>query len=264
MTEDRRFKRLGFVDAYSQKLATGAAYVEGAYKKVKPLVPQPVQPILAKVEDAVLAYAAPVVTKASDQAEKLLRSTDDQVDNLYLQTAKWLSHTRELTTTNIETCRGAADKYYSLVKDTADYLASKLSYDASVTAARDLIGKSVEKAKELTDLDAAVRTVYDAWQQFAAIPSVAKTLEKAAPVTQKGFETFIAAHDALVGSHLYKRSVSLGASTLGWATTTVPYKLGAQYLYPIVKPVADPALEKVSKSTYVNATLKFWAPVAAA
>lgn len=37
----------------------------------------------------------------------------------------------------------------------------------------------------------------------------------------------------------------LGASTLGWASTTTPYKLSAQYLYPLVQTMADPALEKV-------------------
>ncbi|EFJ40256.1 hypothetical protein VOLCADRAFT_108237 [Volvox carteri f. nagariensis] len=264
MADDRKLKRLGFVDAYTHKLANGAAYVEGAYKKVKPLVPQQVQPFLAKVEDAVLAYTAPVVAKASDQAEKFLRITDEQVDYLYVETAAYLTQTRKLTQSNIDTFRSAADKYYQMVKSTADYLASKLSYDISVQAARDFISKSVEKAKELSDPDAAVRIVYDSWQQFAAIPAVAKTLEKTAPVTRKGFETFIAAHDALVSSLVYKRSVSLGATTLGWATTTTPYKLGAQYLYPMVQSVADPALEKVAKSTYVNATLKYWAPVAAA
>jgi hypothetical protein len=82
MADDRKLKRLAFVDAYSQKLVSGASYVEGAYKKVRPLVPQPVQPLLTKVEDTMLAYAAPAVAKASDNAEKLLRVTDDQVSRV--------------------------------------------------------------------------------------------------------------------------------------------------------------------------------------
>lgn len=94
-----------------------------------------------------------------------------QVDHVYLETAKWLSQTRSLTQSNVDTFRSAADKYYQLVKSTADYLATKLSYDASVKAARDMLAKSVERAKELADPDAAVRSVYDAWQQFASIPS---------------------------------------------------------------------------------------------
>lgn len=79
MTEDRKLKRLGFVDVYASKLSSGAAYVEETYQRVKPLLPQPVKPLLAKVEETVFAYAAPVVTKASDQAEKFLRNTDQQV-----------------------------------------------------------------------------------------------------------------------------------------------------------------------------------------
>ncbi|GFR40313.1 hypothetical protein Agub_g848 [Astrephomene gubernaculifera] len=263
--ENGKLKHFGFVHDYSQKLVSGAAFLEGAYKKAKPLVPQPVQPLVAKVEDAVLAYAAPAVTKASDQAEKLLRNTDEQVDQLYMATGKFLSQTRELTAANIDVFRGAFDKYYQLVRTTADYLAAKVGGDMAVQRGREVVMQALDKAKEMaTDPDTAVRTVYDAWAQFAAIPAVAKMLDTAAPVTHKGFETFIAAHDKLVASQLYKRSLTLGASTLGWATTTVPYKLGAQYLYPLVQPVADPALEKVSKSTYVNAALKYWAPQAAA
>ncbi|KXZ49723.1 hypothetical protein GPECTOR_20g580 [Gonium pectorale] len=257
-------KRLNFVHTYSHKLASGAAFVEGVYKKAKPLVPQPVQPLLAKAEDTVLAYAAPALTKAGDQAEQLLRSADEQVDQLYLATGKWLSQSRELAASNIHVFRDTADKYYGLVKSTADYLAAKLSTDLSVTRARELLAQSLEKARELADPDAAVKAAYEAWTQFAGIPAVAKALQAASPVTQKGFEAFVTAHDALVASPLYKRSVSLGASTLGWAASTTPYRLGAAYLYPLLQPVADPALDKVSKSSYVNATLKYWAPVAAA
>ncbi len=90
---------------------------------------------------------------------------------MYLAAGKWLAQTRELTANNIATFRTAADKYYQLVRSTADYLTSKLSYDASVQAARDALGKSLEKAKEFADPDAAVRVVYNAWQQFAAIPA---------------------------------------------------------------------------------------------
>ncbi|GIL87319.1 hypothetical protein Vretifemale_15400 [Volvox reticuliferus] len=264
MAEDSKLKRLGFVDTYVHKLANGAAYVEGAYQKVKPLVPKPVQPLLGKVEDAVRTYAPPVLTRASDRAEKLLRTADDKVDYLYLETAKFLSQTRKLTQSNIDTFRAAADEYYKMVKSSAVYLAEKLHHDVSVQGARDRIIMAVDKARALTDPDAAVRAVYEAWQQFTALPPVADLLKKVEPVTQKGFDAFVAAHDALVGSNMYKHSVNLGASTLDWATTTTPYKLGAQYLYPIVQPVADPALEKVTKSTYINATLKYWSPVAAA
>ncbi|KAG2488777.1 hypothetical protein HYH03_012774 [Edaphochlamys debaryana] len=265
MADESKLKRLGFVQSYSARLASGAAYVEGCYQAAKPwVVPQAAVPHVAKAEDTVLAYAAPIVTKVSDSAEQLLLNTDAKVDQFFLSTANMLTHTRELTKANLDAFAGAADKYYQMVKSTADYLTAKLSTDLSVAKAREVLGHSLDKAKELADPDAAVRAVYDAWQQFAAIPAVAKTLATAAPVTTKTFEAFVAAHDKLVTSPLYKRSVSLGASTLGWAATTTPYKLGATYLYPFVQTVADPALDKVAKSTYINATLKYWAPVAAA
>ena len=39
----------------------------------------------------------------------------------------------------------------------------------------------------------------------------------------------------LQGMPLYSKVLSSGASTLSWATTTTPYRLGAQYMYPHVQ-----------------------------
>ncbi|GFH25691.1 oil globule associated protein [Haematococcus lacustris] len=63
---------------------------------------------------------------------------------------------------------------------------------------------------------------------------------------------------------LYSKVVSTGVSTLSWATTTTPYKLGAQYMYPLVQPVADPALAKITNSKVINGTLSYWKPTASA
>ncbi len=53
-------------------------------------------------------------------------------------------------------------------------------------------------------------------------------------------------------SPLYKFTFDTTFSTLGWATTSVPYRLGAQLIYPFVQPVADPAIETVNKSKVVH------------
>lgn len=37
------------------------------------------------------------------------------------------------------------------------------------------------------------------------------------------------------GSGVYKYAVDTSASTWGWATSTFPYRLSAQYLYPLVQ-----------------------------
>ncbi len=66
------------------------------------------------------------------------------------------------------------------------------------------------------------------------------------------------------GMSLYKKLVDTGASTLTWATHTTPYKLGAQYVYPLVQPIADPAVDKIASSKLVQETLGYWKPVAAA
>eukprot|EP00198_Chlamydomonas_reinhardtii_P008331 XP_001697668.1 hypothetical protein CHLREDRAFT_192823 [Chlamydomonas reinhardtii] len=253
-------KHLEFVHTYAHKFASGAAYVEGGYQKAKTYVPAVAQPYIAKAEETCLAYAAPLATKATDHAEKILRSTDAQLDALYAASASWLSSSQKLADSNIAAFRGAADKYYDLVKSTAQHVTSKLPTDLSVAKARELLSASLEQAKALADPDAAVAAALDAWTKFAAIPAVAKVLSAASPLTGKGVAAFTAAHDLLVHSALYRYGVSVGASTLGWATSTTPYKLSAAYLYPLVQPVADPALDKVSKSTYVNAAIKYWAP----
>jgi hypothetical protein len=69
---------------------------------------------------------------------------------------------------------------------------------------------------------------------------------------------------SLQGMSLYKKLIDTGASTLTWATHTTPYKLGAQYVYPIVQPIADPAVDKLASSKIVQETIGYWKPVAAA
>ncbi len=43
----------------------------------------------------------------------------------------------------------------------------------------------------------------------------------------------------------------------------LPHRLGAQYLYPMVQPVADPAISKVSNSKVVKEVVDYWSPHAA-
>lgn len=66
------------------------------------------------------------------------------------------------------------------------------------------------------------------------------------------------------GSPYYKKAVDTGASTLGWVEGLTLYKMGGKYLYPIVQPVADPALEKLSRSQAVTKLVDYWQPALAA
>lgn len=36
-----------------------------------------------------------------------------------------------------------------------------------------------------------------------------------------------------------------------------------RYVYPVLQPVADPAIEKVTKSKVINQTVEFWKPKSA-
>lgn len=73
-------------------------------------------------------------------------------------------------------------------------------------------------------------------------------MERAEPATNLALQAFVSLHDSLVVSPAYKSALNTTASTLTYASTTTPYKLGAQYVYPIVKPVAEPAITKVTHS----------------
>lgn len=89
---------------------------------------------------------------------------------------------------------------------------------------------------------------------------VHKLLETADPATKAALSTFYKLHDNIVSWTLYKKAVDTGASTLSWASHTTPYKLGAQYVYPLVQPVADPALDKFSNSKVINDAVGYWKP----
>lgn len=77
--EAAKLKRLQFVEDYGKVAAGAATHVTALYERAKAVAPQFMGPYVSRVEDALLAYGAPALATASDTAEKLLRTADDQV-----------------------------------------------------------------------------------------------------------------------------------------------------------------------------------------
>lgn len=129
------------------------------------------------------------------------------------------------------------------------------------TSARASLAAAMERAKEVgSDPDAAMAAASEAWTGFATLPPVAKVLETAEPATKASVTAFTRLHDALVAAPVYKSMLERASLTLNYASGTTPYKLSAQYLWPMVQPIADPAINKVSQSK-VAATMKdYWSP----
>lgn len=264
-------KHLGFVQNYAGIVVSGANLAQRVYGYARSNTPAALEPYVARVEDTVVAYAAPAVSTAQDTADKLLHFTDDKVDYAFVTAGNFvnsgkstlsgsLSGVRDLHSSNMQTYKAATEKYFDLVAKTTDWAAAKLNPNHAVQTARETLHFTISKALEATDPDVAVNAVYDAWVSFSSIPAVSKVLQGAEPVTKRGFQSFYSIHDFVVAKPLYKTSVDLTANTLSWATGTLPYKLSKQYLYPVIQPIADPAYNNFTRSQAVNKVADYWKP----
>lgn len=268
-------KRLAFIQRYADYIAAYGVAGHNTYKGLRAKTPAFAEPYVSKAEDTVNAYAAPTAAYVADTADKLLHYADDKVDysvdsaySLYKKgestVVSTLNKVYAVHSANVDTAKAAAQKYFELVSGTGQWVADKLSPQKNVQYAKEVLDASIAKAKELSDPDTAVQLVIDAWNTFAAVPAVAKLLASAEPLTTRGLSAFYTFHDTVVANALYKKVFDSTLGVFEFAETTTPYKLSATYVYPVVKPVADPAVEKLSKSKVVTETLSYWKPKAAA
>eukprot|EP00195_Chlamydomonas_chlamydogama_P010514 CAMPEP_0202899842 /NCGR_PEP_ID=MMETSP1392-20130828/8877_1 /ASSEMBLY_ACC=CAM_ASM_000868 /TAXON_ID=225041 /ORGANISM="Chlamydomonas chlamydogama, Strain SAG 11-48b" /LENGTH=250 /DNA_ID=CAMNT_0049586119 /DNA_START=107 /DNA_END=856 /DNA_ORIENTATION=- len=246
-TPRKPLKRLGFVQSGTNMAYGAASYVESLYKRVRPLAPSFVEPLAAKVEDSVVATVAPVVAKAQDAGDKLLHFADDKVDYI-INTADHaltngkssvsygLSSVRELHENNMKTFSTTTEAYFDSMSKAADWISERLNPVKGVQAATDTLKATIQKAREATDPDVAVKLAADGWNKFASYPPVAKFLQTVEPGTKLSYQAFTRVHDMVVSSPLYRTALDAASGTANFVASTPPYKLGAQYLYPLVQP----------------------------
>lgn len=279
----KSLKHLAFV---ADAAATATATADSVYKQARPYTPSFAEPYVAKVEDTVAAYTAPAVATVADVGEKLLARADEQVDYVTKSTSSLIvkgkenintvydaglnqlnnstSQLKDLSSSGVTQFNAATQKYFDFLNELSSWLVDKLSPSKNVTRAKEQLSAAIEAAKQIADPDVAVAKVEEAWTKFASINAVNKVLVTAEPVTKFGQESFFKAHDTVVGSPYYKKAVDLSGSTLNYVFSTTPYKLSSKYLYPWVKPVADPALDKWNNSKKIHEAISYWQPIASA
>lgn len=266
---DNSLKRLGFV---AQGTEFAYAEVQWLYNALRSWTPAFFTPSLVKVENTLLAVAAPYVSKAEQVFPQVLHFADDKVDKALSRVGAAKSKGNKDAKYAYGSVSAAVETYLNFISGSADYAVERLNVKGiqvaslkAVEAARDTVQAAVAKARNATtDPDAAVALAWDAWTNFASLPPVAFVLETAEPATKLGLQAFNKLHNSLVATPLYKSVLDHTAHTIGYATSTTPYKLGAQYLYPMVSPVADPTIAKVANSKSISAAFDYWKPAAVA
>jgi hypothetical protein len=84
MSAEAKLKHLQFVQDYSKAASGAVTFAESVYSRAKSYTPSFAAPYVTKVEDTVVARAAPALATAADTAEKLLRAVDEQVGGALL------------------------------------------------------------------------------------------------------------------------------------------------------------------------------------
>lgn len=267
--EAKGLKHLDFIaDA-----ATAASSTAGSvYSSVRPMVPTVVNPVLTQVEDTVTAYGAPLVATASDAAGSLLAQADEKVDyvlqvsnsvmvkskeTLHAGTDRLMHKTLE---ENLKDAQSVAQQTLMFLQGVSMWFVDKVGISKNVNVAKAKLSEAMKLADRATDPDVAIGILAEVWVTISSIPFVQAILSTAEPVTNYGQSRFFKAHDTLVSSSYYKSAVDLGTSTLNWATSTTPYKLSSKYLYPWVRPVAQPAIGKLSGSKQIESAINYWKP----
>uniref|UniRef100_A0A7S0V118 Uncharacterized protein n=1 Tax=Polytomella parva TaxID=51329 RepID=A0A7S0V118_9CHLO len=238
------------------------------------LLPDFTKPYITTAEERIRQLGAPVIVNAQDKAEKILKKADDQVDkvvsnahNIYqagrstVDTA--VNNIMEIHQNNIETYQQTTHKYFQLVSSTAEWVAARVAPTQAFQKAHEILRLSLNKAQECADPDKAVKIVYDSWVVFSSVPVVASVLPYLEPAAARAFQNFRSIHDSLVVSPHYKQGYDMASATLQWATTTSPFRLGANVMRPFMQPVADVFQKKIVESQVASQLFNYWKPVTA-
>ncbi|KAF5841012.1 major lipid droplet protein [Dunaliella salina] len=261
-----QLRRLGWVRSVVSTVASTAAPILGQVQHAGDL-------ILERLgrKEQLATYTAPLVLRATDIGDAALNTLDQQVDYVIntgssaVGTAQQTIHdsangVREIHSANLAFLNNAFQTYLTSLQQATDWAVENLNPVRASRAAWDWARATLARMQELLDPDTLYNFLRERWAAFTSIPVVRGVLDTVQPITNAFWSIFYALHDFVVSSGLYKFAVDSSLSTWHWITDSSPYKLGAQYLYPIVQPVADPTLDKFAHSQVVNSTLDYWKP----
>lgn len=150
--KDGSLKHLSFVQTGS---TVAMARAEKAYGTLRTYTPGFVAPSLDKMEEQLSARAAPLLTKAQDQAALLLAFADAKVDMLFSSVGCSMGKAKELHHANMEAFRSASASYYALMGQTADYVMNKLNMEAVKESTMKKVSETLEVRPHRTHYYAA-------------------------------------------------------------------------------------------------------------
>nr|AEW43284.1 major lipid droplet protein [Dunaliella salina] len=259
-------RRLAWVRSLASSAAGLLAPVLGQVQHVGDLILE-----RAGRKEQLASYTTPLLEKATDIGDAALTSVDQQVDYVIstgsaaVGTARQTisdsaNGVRDIHSANLAFLSNAFQTYLTSLQRATDWAVENLNPVRATRAAWDWARATLARMQELLDPDTLFNFLRDRWAAFTSIPVVRGVLDTVQPITNAFWNIFYALHDFVVSWNLYKFAVDSSLTTWHWITDSSPYKLGAQYLYPIVQPVADPTLDKFTHSQVINSTLDYWKP----
>lgn len=265
-------KRLEFVKSYGSYVHSAAEVAEKLYKATRSLTPTVAEPYVVGVEDRVTAYAAPVVTAVQDQADKALRSIDNQLDTTVGKL--WTSYEEGRTfvtkkayfiqSTHSKVHDTAKEAYLKAVEQGLSVVNKQRTVlSTAAQTATDAVQTAVEAARSTTEknTELALNTVVDTWNYLLSFPAVNKIIETSSPALQLAMKYYVAAHDLVVANPNYKVAYDFSTAFIDKLQQSSMYKKGQGIVYPVISPVADPVLKRVAASPYFATVVDQLKPV---
>lgn len=272
-TKPADLQYLGVVPEY---LSKGAQVAESVYATLKSYTPSSIAPRVEAVESRVAETATPWVTAAQDKGTAILKVADDKLSgavgvasSYYSKNTTYLQETvekqKQFHAQNLANYKAAKESLFKKIEETIDFLKEKGLAGAAHTAAEQ-VKKLVAEARSLPShlpeqAKAVTKQLQDAWKSFTELPSVQRTLGTVNGSVDFAWQKYLTAHDAVVANPTYEKAYGTVGQYIKQIEGTSLYQTASQKLYPVVAPVADPALEVATP--YYNAVVDHWKPSAA-
>jgi hypothetical protein len=256
--------RLGFVPQY-----TVFAYgkLGQLYEVGKGYVPASFQKQVKSLEDIYAKHGLPLVTKVRDGGKEILLLVDGQIDAGIKRSYSAIQNAAE--SPNVKQAgqkfSASRDAVSKRVQESISF-AQDNGVKGYVQYAKDQASKFIESSLDLMQTvlvrssNYAGRFSQDSAGQLKKVLGVAQ--HQSQTVLDIASEKGQAARDTLVKQPLYKKAYDSSNNLISQAQDTAVYKEASKRLYPVVAPIADPALEKLQP--YYDSTVNYFKPVSAA
>jgi hypothetical protein len=260
-------KHLEFLRVYGQYYCTKVAY---AYNSSRSLLPASCRTGLQSIEERVTHISAPYLAGLQQGSERVLWTLDSKVDSI-VKVAQEVMQPRVLSDARAEhqlvvaEASQARKAYLQQIVESVHYLR-----EHGITGtAKQALGAILSKVDEAQSLPAdresegltLVNGVHDAWAKLAALPPVKGVIETAQPSIDFTQRKYGDAHDAVVASATYNRALEAAAEVLQRVQDSPLYKAAAGRLYPAISGIADPAIERITNSSYTKAVVEHLKPI---